>query len=160
VNRERAPATAKPEPPSGSRALGAVVSIALIAATLYPVTLHPYDDSFPLSTYPMFASPRKTTIDINYVVGFSQRGDVRWHVPPSVIGSSEVLQAKQIVDRAVGGGPPKMRELCERIARRVRAGRSDIAYVAIVFGRHDAVDYLVRGVRGTERELHRCTVPS
>jgi hypothetical protein len=144
---------------SRDRVFGAVVSIAMIAATVAPVTWNPYEDSFPLSTYPMFATPRSTAIDMHYVIGLSKGGDVRWHVPPPILGSSEVLQAKAIVDRAIAGGPTTIKALCDGVARRVAAERSDIAFVSIVRGKHDAVAYLVRGKKGSEIERHRCKVP-
>jgi putative ABC transport system permease protein len=42
------------------RVYAAVVSIVLLGATLSPLVRDPGDDGFPLSTYPMFATPRPT----------------------------------------------------------------------------------------------------
>ena len=141
-----------------SRVLGTIVSVVLIAATLEPVLRDPNDDGFPLSTYPMFAWKRSTRVTMDYLVGYTAGGE-RWHVPPRLIGSSEVMQAKRLVDRAVAGGRAGMMALCERAAERVKRRRPDIVSIAVVNGTHEAVDYLARDVRGTERERVRCQVP-
>jgi hypothetical protein len=142
------------------RVYAGLVSLLLIGATLSPLRHDPRragSDDFPLSTYPMFAWPRPTRLTLDYVVGWTAAGE-RWHVPPSAIGSSEVLQAKRLVERAVAGGPEAMAELCARVAARVRARRDDIVAVAIVTGTHDALAVLERGALGPERERARCAV--
>ena len=140
------------------RLLGSIVSVVLIAATIEPVLRDPNDDSFPLSTYPMFAWKRSTTVTMDYLVGYTADGQ-RWHVPPRAIGSAEVMQAKRLVDRAVMHGQAGMRELCERAAEKVRRLRPDIVSIAVVTGTHEAIAYLGRGERGVERERVRCEVP-
>ena len=142
------------------RTWGALVSIVLLGATLSPIRHDPRqreDDDFPLSTYPMFASPRSTRLTLDYVVAWTARGE-RWHVPPPSIGSSEVLQANRIIQRAIAGGPEAMLQLCRRIASRVPAVRPDVVVVTLVRGDHDAVELLAHGVRGDEREHVRCEV--
>jgi len=142
----------------GTRWFAIAVSVALIGATVSPVLKNPNDDSFPLSTYPMFAWKRSTTITMEYVVGFTASGE-RWHLPPRAIGSSEPMQAKRILEGAAAGGLAGMRALCERAAARVTRFRADIVVVAMMVGTHEAVDYLVYDRRGAERELVRCPVP-
>ena len=44
----------------GTRVFAAVVSIALLGATLEPLIRKPWEDGFPLSPYPMFAFKRPT----------------------------------------------------------------------------------------------------
>ena len=58
-----------------SRVAAAVVSIALILATLSPLVRDPIDDSYPLSTYPMFAWKRPTTLQMSYAIGETQTGE-------------------------------------------------------------------------------------
>ena len=49
-----------------SRLFAAVVSIALLGATLEPLIREPWEDGFPLSPYPMFAFNRPTKLSIEY----------------------------------------------------------------------------------------------
>ena len=134
-------------------------SIALIAATLSPVLREPTDDGFPLSTYPMFARRRLTTLTMSYPLGEGAGGE-RIVLAPGLVGTGEVLQAMRVIERAVSGGKPAMDKLCARIAGRV-ASESEYAGVTavrIVTGTHDAVDYLSRDRVGRELERTRCTV--
>ena len=134
-------------------------SLALIAATLSPLLRNPSDDGFPLSTYPMFATRRLTTLTMSYALGEGAAGE-RIILAPELLGTGEVLQAMRVIERAVGGGKPGMEKLCGQIAARIA---TDPAYAAvrdvrIVTGTHEAVDYLSRDRVGKERERVRCTV--
>lgn len=141
-----------------SRRLAALaVCLGLVGATAYPVLLAPDQDSFPLSTYPMFARPRKTAQTIDYAVGEAATGERRT-LRPRHLGSGEVLQALAVLN-----GARKARTLpalCTTIAARVAADAelADVTRIRIVSGTHDAVDYLVRHVRGNEVERARCEV--
>jgi hypothetical protein len=144
------------------RWLGAAVSVAAIAAVASPVLRDPArgdSDGFPLSTYPMFARSRPTVLELDYALGIPAAGAPHF-LAPRLIGSREVLQARAIVARAMRGGPQAQAELCADIAARVAADEAlaDVVHVALVRGRHDAVELLVRGVRGTETERLRCAV--
>jgi hypothetical protein len=136
-----------------------VVSVALIAATLWPVTRDPRDDGFPLSTYPMFASRRPTRQTYRYALGETATGERRT-LAPSVVCTGEVLQALRVIDRAMAGDRAEQQKLCASIAARVAADDdfADIVAIRLVTGTHDAVEYLVRDVVGSEVEHLRCTV--
>jgi hypothetical protein len=137
--------------------VAALVSTALVAATLEPLLRAPTDDGFPLSTYPMFATKRPTVQTFHYALGVT-RDSNRRTLSPAMIGSGEILQALSIIGRAVGRGETK--QLCEAIAKRV-AGEdefADIVTIRIVTGTHDAVEYLSHGVVGREIERMRCEV--
>jgi hypothetical protein len=137
----------------------AVASVALIAATLSPLLRSPTDDGFPLSTYPMFATRRLTTLTMHYALGEGPAGE-RIILAPELVGTGEVLQAMRVIDRAVIGGKPAMSKLCDAIASRL-AGEPEYAAVTrvrIVTGSHDAVDYLGRDRVGREVERVRCAV--
>lgn len=133
----------------------AVVSIALIGATMSPVLRAPSDDGFPLSTYPMFAVARPLSLTITYAI----TAPVRHVIAPSLVGTGEPLQAMAIFETAAKL-PEATQALCERIAGRVaRDGAlTDATSVRIVTGTHDAIEYLVRGVVGPELERASCTV--
>lgn len=141
------------------RIVAACVSLGLVGVTLSPLVRDPYDDGFPLSTYPMFASKRPTTWTMHYALG-EGRGGERIVLAPSLVGTGEVLQAMRVIDRAVGGGRTEQQRLCTAIAGRVAAD-ADYAHVVnvrIVTGTHDALDYLVRDRIGREAERVRCAV--
>jgi len=149
------------------RVYGAIVSVAMLAAVSSPLVLDPRrrtSDDFPLSTYPMFAWPRQTRVSLTYAVAITGRGERRF-VAPALLGTHEVLQASAIVMHAVLAGEATARGLCQSIAARIAAAPSDpsdpaaVTEIAIVQGDHDAIDFLVRGVRGTETERMRCEVP-
>ncbi len=136
-----------------------VVSIALLGATLSPLVRSPHDDAFPLSTYPMFAIARPTTLTLTYAIAIG-RGDVRHAIRPELVGSGEPLQAMAILETAMRS-EPAARALCEQIAGRVARDHDfdDATQVRIIWGTHEAVAYLVRHEPGIERERVRCEVP-
>ena len=136
----------------------AVVSIALLGATLAPLIREPWDDGFPLSTYAMFAFERPTKLSMEYAFGVTATGD-RKTLTPRLVGSAEVLQAMTVLQRARSQG--KLPELCATIAGRVAddAGYNDLTEIRIVIGTHDAVDFLMRDIRGPEAQLTSCKVP-
>ncbi len=142
---------------SERRRAAALVSIALVAATLEPILRSPGDDGFPLSTYPMFATPRATKLTLDYAIAETRDG-ARRSVAPELVGSSEVLQALANIAREVAG--KRSAALCERIARGVAAdsGYADVTRIRIVTGTNDAIEYLAHGTIGFERERARCQV--
>lgn len=142
------------------RAWPAAISVALIGATLWPLVRDPVKgDSFPLSTYPMFASGRPQKIAISYAIAETAAG-ARRDLTPAHLGTAEVIQAFVIVDGAIARGPTGMRTLCQEVAARVASDGdlADVARVRIVTGMHDTVAYLVDGAPGTLTEHARCQV--
>lgn len=142
------------------RLIPAIASIVLIGATLSPVLRKPEDDGYPLSTYPMFAFRRPTKLTMDYAVGVTASGERRW-LRPRFVGSSEVLQARATIERAMHGGAKAQAALCDQIAKRVAADDdfADVAEIRLLTGSHDAVEYLVRHVEGKELVRHTCKVP-
>jgi hypothetical protein len=141
------------------RTFGAVVSIVLIGAVLTPIARSPDDDSFPLSTYAMFATPRPRSPTFHYALGETFHGERRI-LSPELIGTTEILQAGAMIELALAAGPQETQALCERIAARVAADpdRADIVAIRIVSGTHEALPYLTRDVIGREGERRRCRV--
>ncbi len=139
---------------------GGLVTVGLLAAVAWPVTRAPLaGDSFPLSTYPMFAAPRVGgRVAIDYVIAFGPDG-ARRHVPPALVVNPEVMQAMMTIRRAVQRreAPALCAEVAARLAGDPRFAAMDT--VAVVFGDHRAAAYLLDGVRGTEREHARCPIP-
>lgn len=141
------------------RWVGIVVSVGLIAATALPVVRDPTrGDSFPLSTYPMFAAKKSTRMSFEYGIAWFADGSRR-EVEPGHVSNGEVMQARMSFQTAVRRRT--LPALCARIAERVAADPDFAGAVRIelVRGTHDALAYLVGGVRGPEKRLHQCEVP-
>jgi hypothetical protein len=141
----------------GRRAIA--VSVVVLAVVLSPLVRDPRHDGYPLSTYPMFATPRDTRMSISFAVGETADGAHRT-LTPMMIGTPEVLQAAATIARAVGRGGGETAALCERIAAAVAGDGDfeDVAGIAIVTGEEDAIAYFTDGTRGPERVRARCRV--
>jgi len=116
-------------------------------------------DSFPISTFPMFARAPGTPT-LHAVLGISADGGEH-RLPPALVASGEVLQTKVMIERSVASGEAAMAELCSGIAQRVaNSDGPPLRYVDIVRRRYDPVAYFVSGPAPLEQErLLRCPVP-
>jgi hypothetical protein len=142
-----------------SRAWALAASAVLIAAVVSPLTRDPHRDGFPLSTYPMFATPRDTRMSISFAYGETSNG-ARRAIDAAALGTREVLQAAATIARAVGRGNADAMALCRQIAAATAEDveMSDVIGIAIVTGDEDAVGYLANGTLGPERLRARCAV--
>jgi hypothetical protein len=141
-----------------SRALAYGFGLGLSVLVAAPGFGDPNWDSFPLSTYPMFARPRSRPL-LYFAEGASRDG-ARHRLPPSFVANDEVMQATASVRRAVSAGPDAMQALCRQIAERV-ASRGDDAIVEVRLSsaRFDPVRYFSHGPEPVERTTHqRCDV--
>jgi len=149
--------------PLAERVRALAVSAVVLAAVLWPLTWIPDRDSFPLSSYPMFAHNRRSAVlTAVYAVATDQRGERRY-VPPELIGNREVLQARAVLDRAARGGKKGVAILCREVAEKIAAGQggaqmSGTVEVQILRGRHDAGAYFETGLLGEEHVLGHCPV--
>ncbi|HWO10274.1 MAG TPA: hypothetical protein VNN80_12360 [Polyangiaceae bacterium] len=136
---------------------GVSVGLGLTLAVLSPLTAMD-EDSFPISSYPMFARPRGQPT-LYAVVGRAADGsEVR--LPASVVASSEPLQTKVLIQRSVEQGPDAMLALCRSVAERVAEGPERLRSVEIVRRRYDPIEYFTRGPVPLEQErLSSCRVP-
>lgn len=117
-------------------------------------------DSYPLSTYPMFAAARERPL-VYFAEGVTASGnEVR--LEPALLGSDEVMQAAATVRRAVQAGGQRPRELCRQIAARIaKRGEPEVKRVRLVDARFDPVAYFVDGPEPSEKNVHaQCKVPS
>lgn len=132
-------------PPGGStvreRVLVVAVMVAVVAAVLWPVVRQPPRDSFPLSTYPMFSSPKEPVVDIDVAVGVRTDGSARRLGPELIADTDEVIQAGALVRRAVAGGPATAGELCRTIAGRLSGSDGDTVAVEVRTDRYDAIGW-------------------
>ncbi|HUS66998.1 MAG TPA: hypothetical protein VMZ28_20815 [Kofleriaceae bacterium] len=137
------------------------VSTLVLAAVFYPLSWKEGRDSFPLSSYPMFARNRRSAeLNAVYAVALEEDG-ARHYVPPELVANREVLQARAVLERAAGQGKKGTRALCEEIAGRLRGAGGAIARattVRLLRGKHDALHYFDTGELGEERVLAECPV--
>ena len=57
-----------------NRLAATIVSVVLVLAVLEPLRREPWDDSFPLSPYAMFAFKRPTKLTMDYAYGVTPSG--------------------------------------------------------------------------------------
>jgi hypothetical protein len=139
------------------RWVGIAIGLGATAAVLSPLAAMD-QDSFPISSYPMFARPRGQP-DLYAVVARAADGrEVR--LPASVVASSEPLQTKVLIQRSVEQGPEAMQVLCRAVAARVVDHPEVLRSVEIVRRRFDPIAYFTRGPEPIEQaRLSSCRVP-
>lgn len=139
------------------RAVPLVVAVLAVLAVLAPMFRSPAVDSFPLSTYPMFARDRGDEAWLDTVVGRDDGGAIVRLSPELISGSDEPVLAAASVSRALTAGTAET--LCHRVAARVAdSGRDEVQVVEVVSERHDLDRY--EPDRPRERRSHlRCAVP-
>ncbi len=142
------------------RAYGYLVSAAILGAMLYPLQTEPPRDSFPLSTYPMFSKARPELIEIGHVVGVGA-DETRRPIPPQLVASGEVLQAKVAIEGTIARGRRAARALCEEVRARVLAEPSMdwVAFVEVRTDRFQVAGYFTGARKPVSGRLHaRCAV--
>jgi hypothetical protein len=140
---------------TGRRGLRRLVVIAVLAAVASS-TLRDRD-SFPLSTYPMYATARGEIVDLATAVGFDATGIELRLSMATIAETDDPLIAESRVDRAIAAG--RAGELCAEIAARAH-GRG-VVTVEVVEERHDVVARTEGRASLLERTVHaRCAAPS
>lgn len=143
-----------------SRLVAYVFGLGLVAATAAPGFGDPGKDSYPFSTYPMFARPRGKAL-VYFAEGINGPG-AAVRIRPELVANDEVMQASQSIRRAVFAGGRTLALFCDRIALRVLAApeHADVLTIQIVGARFDPLKYFDVGPEPQEREVHqRCLVP-
>ena len=139
------------------------VGLLVVGALLWPVSGWQQQDSFPLSYYPMFTTPRKRVV-LYAVVGLRHDEETLAHpavIPPRLIGTHEVMQAAVLVHRSARQGPRAQRQFCEQVAAAVAtaADFSHVQSLVIVRDVYDPVRYFTADGQRLERKpIHRCQV--
>jgi hypothetical protein len=129
----------------------------LVAA---PAFSRPTSDSYPLSTYPMFAYKREKT-RLFHMDGLDGKG-ARSRLAPRLVANDEAMQAAQTVRLAVSAGPERMALLCERVAKRVLldARYASVVRVRVVEGLFDSLSYFTGRSEPEQLIVHyECAVP-
>ena len=141
-----------------SRLVAYTVGVGLAAAVAAPALRSSPKDSYPLSTYTMFAAKRDNP-RLYVAEGVSADGS-RARLAPALLGTDEVMQAAVLVRRAVQASEQRAQQLCEDIAQRVRRGRlASVRFIELTSAEYEPVAYFVSGAKPQNRVLHgRCPV--
>lgn len=110
------------------------VLVVVLAALVSPVLRD--RDSFPLSTYPMYASVRPREMSIDRVVGVRADGSDRRLSMRVVADTDDPLIAEERIRDAVSAG--RADELCRRVAQQV--ADVEVRFVLVVREVHDVVE--------------------
>jgi hypothetical protein len=131
----------------------------MLALVVSPVFGDPDEDSYPLSTYPMFARARgKPWLSSAEGIDANEQA-VR--LSPEVVAHDEVMQVAATVRRAVQAGPLATETLCREIAARLASDPDyqRVQSVRIVAARFDPLRYFSEGPEPEQRTEHaRCPV--
>jgi hypothetical protein len=142
-------------------AYSVTVGVALVA--LWPGLDPTFEDSFPLSNYPMFARPRGKPF-LYQMVGV-RADDSQLVLGPKLIGAREVLQAKVLIQRAATSGKKAREAFCQEVATRVlRLTKSSPRYqgierVEMLQVQFDPIEYFEKGpIPLSRKRLAQCAV--
>jgi hypothetical protein len=141
----------------GFRARIAVVTVLVVLGVIPVVTER---DSYPISTFPMFARDRTRTESIDTAVAISSgaSGRVVQRLDPQRIAATiQPVTAAVVVSSAIARG--QSGQLCDEIAARVaRRGPPDAASIEVVTERYDAVDWFSGNRVPIQRVVHASCV--
>lgn len=115
-------------------------------------------DSFPASSYPMFARGRAQSATIRHVVAITDDGRHR-PIPPPLIANDEVLQAAATIALEIRSG--RAAKLCQQVAKRV-AGEprwQEFTWLEVTSDRYDVITYFNGTTKPQSRDIHaRCRI--
>ncbi|MDH4076657.1 MAG: hypothetical protein OEY41_05605 [Acidimicrobiia bacterium] len=130
------------------------VSVAVVALVASPALRQ--RDSYPLSTYPVYAGARPAVADLPTAVGVTATGD-RVRLSPTVIGDSDdpLIVADRVGDAIAQG---RAERLCRVIAGRANGnagtGRAPLTSVEVVTEETDLVATVADGAPPLARTVH------
>lgn len=140
-------------------ALRSLFGVALALAVAAPVLRDAQHDSYPFSTYPMFArvlnKPR-----LVYAEGVGDAGEAT-RLPPAMVANDEPMQAMRTLRLTADAGKRALKRLCATIAGRVAAEPryATLRQVRVVRAQFDPIDYFESGPTPESREnLVQCPV--
>jgi hypothetical protein len=126
--------------------------VLIVALVAYPALRSPADDSFPLSTYPMFSLARPAETTVSSAAGFDAAGQRVTLSPRVVGGTAEVIQAAGTIGQAISAGSTEA--LCSEVL--AKAPHAVVA-VEIVTETYDVVGYFDGDEAPIRRTVHaRC----
>jgi hypothetical protein len=138
---------------SSTRFCGYGVGLGVVVLTAMPLLGRADADSYPLSTYPMFARHLENPT-VHFVERLDEKGRARRLTPEQVAGN-EVMQSYKTIRRAVREGPEAVEKLCRsiagRLAKREKRGRS--VRLRVVTARFEPVAYFTESAPAEERTV-------
>jgi hypothetical protein len=146
-------------PPTCARLWPVAMALGFTLLVLSPILLD-RNDSFPLSTYPMFAKPRGTPVLVK-LIAVTKTGE-HVAVPPHMLGTNEVLQAKAQLDQFARKGSKARKRYCQDVAARV-SRQPDLAWQELQLqrARFDPIQYFENGGKPLNLDvLTRCAIKS
>jgi hypothetical protein len=147
--------TAVFERPSYAIGVACVATLAVFAPTVFG-----RDDSFPLSTYPMFAKHRGQPEMVKLIAITAEGG---LPVRPELLGTGEVLQAKVLLEQVAVKSAGQRRKFCTQTANRLAKLPEAAAWreLELVRVKYDPIDYFYNDARPiSETVLTRCSLRS
>jgi hypothetical protein len=145
--------------PGVTGVLKTLLGLGVVVASAAPLLRAARDDSYPFSTYPMFARVLDKP-ELTVAVGVTAaRAELR--LPPEMVANEEPMQAMRTLRQAGNGDRSALKALCSSIAARVArtAAFSQVRAVRIVRARFDPLTYF-EGTPGPEQaqQLIQCRV--
>jgi len=124
-----------------------------VLAVAAPAFRNATADSYPLSTYPMFARPIGKPLTY-FVESVDARRRVQ-SVNPELVANDEVMQSSKSIRRAFRSGPEALERLCKAVARRAakQKTRPKLVELRIVEARFDPVGYFLHDAEPEERRV-------
>jgi hypothetical protein len=142
--------------------IGVLVSVVLTFLVLRPAFLDPRQDSFPLSTFPMFSRPKPDAgLVLTQVLAVLPDGS-RQPLPPKLAtGNEEVIQTLRMIRDQVYSGKKRAAVFCEDVAARVRESSNEpwskAVAIEVARSHFDTVEYFETGPKPiTRKVLVRC----
>lgn len=135
----------------------AIGGAALVLLLLWPLVRG--TDGYPLSTYPMFSTPRDTHAKISHVIGRRADGSGA-PLRPALLGTPEIMQASQL-SRIAAKDAKRAADLCARVAERVAddAASEGIVALEVRTDHFDARAYWQGERKPSKSKVHaRCDV--
>jgi hypothetical protein len=130
---------------------GLATTVVVVAVALPAVRNR---DSFPLSTYPVYATARGSTVTLATAVAVDADGTVQRLSLRTIARTDDPLIAESFVDEAIDSG--RADALCRDIAGRAPDGSTAIE---VVEERHDVIAHAEGDDSLLERTVHaRCSV--
>jgi len=135
-----------------------VASAIVLGVVAAPALRAPTYDSFPASSYPMFARDRPREATISHVVAISDDGRHR-PIPPPLIANDEVLQAAATIHAALRRD--QAMKLCRDVAERVAAHPDwvEFTWLEVTRDRYDVITYFEGETKPKSRDTRaRCRI--
>lgn len=141
----------------GWRFRAAFVSALVLGFCLWPLSWGPDEDSFPVSSFPMFSHGRPSPmLTIRHAVGIRADGTREPLSPMLSAGNREVLQSMMTI---VQGVDHDASAFCAEVAGRVLEAGEDYERVELSTETWDTVRYFAESAESVERVVHaECSV--